>query len=236
MHQSKVLLPLLMLATAILVAGCSPGDPLARLQKELDRYPEYSIILNDMRIDGNFSKDYYHQYKVITAEKQSGSAEMDVRERVLDAERVSKQHYARYQDKLGMVLVSKTQDGIDAVPQPAQYRYVGDNRYGQWRTHSNGTSFWEFYGQYALISHMVGSMQRPIYRSEWDSYRGAQRRGQTFYGPNNDFGTRGSVTRTSNPNFFQRQQARQSASRNSFQSRVRSRASSTRSSSSRGGK
>ncbi len=227
---------IVLLLLAVVVVGCSPPDPLLRLQKGLDRYPEYAIILNDMRIDGNFSKDYYHQYKIVVGEKKSGSDDLEVSERILDAERVSQKHYARYQDKLGMVLVSKDQEGVDGVPQPAQYRYVGNNRYGEWRTNSNGTSFWAFYGQYAMLSHIMGSGQRPIYRDEWNSYQGSRRRGQTYFGPNNDFGTRGSVTRTTNPGFFQRQQARQAASRNSFQSRVRSRASSSRSSSSRGGK
>lgn len=224
------------LLPVVLVIACTPPDPFLRLQRELDVYPEYSVILEDMRVDGNFTKDYYHQYKLVIGEEQEGSDELAISERLLDAERVSSQHYERHQDHLGMVLLSKTQEGVEQVPQPAQYRYVGDERYGTWRTNSNGGSFWEFYGKYALLSHVLGTVSRPIGRDEWTNYRSSWRGGRTYYGPNNDFGTRGTVTRTTHANFFQRQQARQAASRSSFQSKVRSRASSSRSRSSRGGK
>ena len=42
---------------ALVVGGCVAGDPLERLQGELDRYPEYSVILADMREEGTFSTD-----------------------------------------------------------------------------------------------------------------------------------------------------------------------------------
>lgn len=219
------------------VLACTPPDPLLRLQKELDVYPEYSVILEDMRVDGNFTKDYYHQYKVVIGQQLPGRDEIQMRERVLDDERVSKEFYRRHADHLGMVLLSKTQNSdVNTVPQPAQYRYVGDNRYGQWRSNGSGGSFWEFYGKYALLSHVFGSRDRTIGRGEYDSFRTARSAGRTYYGPSKQYGTNGSVTKTTHANFFARQQARQAAARSSFQSKVRSRASSSRSSSSRGGK
>ncbi|MEZ4761907.1 MAG: hypothetical protein R3C26_01480 [Calditrichia bacterium] len=33
-----------------------------KIQRELNDYPEYSIILEDMKMEGTFFKDYFHQY------------------------------------------------------------------------------------------------------------------------------------------------------------------------------
>ncbi len=42
---------------------------------------------------------------------------------------------------------------------------VGNPNYGQWRSQSNGSSFWEFYGQYALISSLFG--RGPMSYNSW---------------------------------------------------------------------
>ena len=46
---------------SLVVVGCGVGNPLERLQRTLDSYPEYSVILADMREEGTFSTDYWHQ-------------------------------------------------------------------------------------------------------------------------------------------------------------------------------
>ena len=49
------------LATAALGgAACASETPLERLQRELDPFAEYSVILQDMRPEG-----FYHQYRVV---------------------------------------------------------------------------------------------------------------------------------------------------------------------------
>lgn len=45
---------------------------------------------------------------------------------------------------------------------------VGNPTYGQWRS-SGGTSFWEWYGMYAMFSNLFGGQR--IYYSSWDRYR-----------------------------------------------------------------
>ena len=83
-----------------------------------------------------------------------------------------------------MVVLSKGPDGtVDRDEHPPGYQQVGDERYGQWRDDGGGRSFWEFYGQYALLSNLIGGFGRPIYRDDWDGYRDARGRGQTYYGP-----------------------------------------------------
>jgi hypothetical protein len=209
--------PLVVLATV----GCDTTPPLDRLQVELEQYPEYSVTLQDMREDG-----YYHQYGVVIGEPQSSSDDLVFRDSILDWQEVGRDTYDQYREHLGMVILSKGPDGVvDRNQHPPGYQQVGNERYGQWRNDGGGRSFWEFYGQYALLSHMVGGFGRPIYRNDWGGYQSARGRGQTYYGPGGEYGSNGSVTRQTNPNFFRRQQARQAASSRSFGDRVRSRTS-----------
>ena len=95
----------------LVVGGCVVGDPLARLQGALDRYPEYSVILADMREEGTFSTDYWHQYRVTTGEREAGSDDLVYAENIRDWERVDRRTFARYQPYLGMVILSKGTDG-----------------------------------------------------------------------------------------------------------------------------
>ncbi len=46
---------------------------------------------------------------------------------------------------------------------------VGNPNYGQWTTNSNGMSFWEWYGMYALISNILHPY--PINYNRWAPYR-----------------------------------------------------------------
>lgn len=210
-------------------AACDTQSPLERLAAQLERYPEYSVILQDM--DESWS-GYSHQYRVITGEPRDGSDELVHRESILDWQEVDSGTYERYRPSLGMVVLSKGADGVEGGTHPPGYQQVGDERYGRWRDDGGGRSFWEFYGQYALLSNLVGGFGRPIYRDDWNGYQDARRRGETWYGPGRGgaagsggrtYGTNGSTTRQTSPDFFRRQQARQAAQSRSFGQRVTSR-------------
>ena len=207
-------------------AACDTQTPLERLQAQLEPYPEYSVVLQDMDED-LFGQS--HRYRVVVGQPQAGSEELVYREAVLDWQRVDSGTYERHRPSLGMVVLSKGADGsVDRDAHPPGYQQVGDERYGQWRQDGGGRSFWEFYGQYALLSHIIGGFGGPIYRDDWGGYQDARRRGQTYYGPGTagggrTYGTNGSTTRQSNPDFFRRQQSRQAAQGRSFGQRVTSR-------------
>jgi len=55
----------ILLGCVILAAACAAPPPLARLQDTFKDYREYSISLGDMKEEGNFFKEYYHQYKIV---------------------------------------------------------------------------------------------------------------------------------------------------------------------------
>ncbi len=209
-----------LLAVALLTAAsCETQSPLDRIRQQLEGYPEYSVVLQDMTDEG---WGYSHQYRVAVGQPQPGSEEPVYTEHVLEWQDVDSGTYERYRSSLGMVVLSKGAGGtVDRDEHPPGYQQVGDERYGQWRNDGGGRSFWEFYGQYALLSNLMGGFGRPIYRDDWNGYRDARGRGQTYYGPGGGvYGTNGSTTRQTSPDFFRRQQARQATQSRSFGQRV----------------
>ncbi len=207
---------------AVLLAGCGGSTPLEKLKRDLDRYPEYSIILEDMMVDGNFFKEYYHKYKIIRGEAAGDS--LVYYTEITDWVRVDKDYFNEYQRYLGMTLAAKTRDGeVIETPQPPAYHYVGNERYGQWRHDNSGNRFWEFYGQYAFLQALLGGFGRPIYYDDWDTYRRYRSRGEPYFGKNRQYGTYGESTKKTNPTFFQRRQAREAAQKSSFSEKLKQR-------------
>jgi len=207
----------------VLLMSCGSQAPLDRLKAQLDQYPEYSVILEDMKEDGNFIKDYYHRYKVVYSEKPDAE-EQSTRSEISDWFRVTRNEFDKYKNYLGMVILSKSADGqVSNSQYPPGYQYVGDSRYGNWRQDGRGNSFWEFYGKYAFFSHVFRSFSRPIYRSDWNSYRDSRAARRPYFGRNKEYGTNGSVTKRTNKNFFERRRQRDVARKARFSERVRQR-------------
>ena len=197
--------------------GCGGGgDPLVEIRAAYAATPTYSVVLDDMKEEGNFFKTYFHKFQIVTPEQ---TTETDWKE-------VSKDLFEYSLPFLGMTVFTK-QDGkeVETVGPPG-YEYVGNTRYGEWRTDSSGQSFWAWYGQYALISHLLGPS--PIYRNDWDAYRGHTSQQRPYYGPNQGYGTNGSVTRAKKPDFFARQQSAELSRKASFANRVDQRIGRTR--------
>ncbi|NIW79287.1 MAG: hypothetical protein GWN16_07410, partial [Calditrichae bacterium] len=179
----------LMVFAVILLAACGPSSPVENLKEDLNRYPQYSIILEDMKQEGNIFKDYFHRYKIVYAEKVDNSDSLVFLDNITDWLEVKEKEYQKYQDYLGMAIASKTPDGeVTEAKYPPGYQYVGNPRYGQWRQDSHGNSFWEFYGKYAFISSMFSLFSRPVYMNDWDTYRDYRQTGRPYYGRNQRYG------------------------------------------------
>jgi hypothetical protein len=214
----------------LLFISCAQRSPVERLQSQLNQFPEYTIILQDMNEEGLFFKDYYHRYKIVFAQKVEGYPDsLLYYTDVTDWINVDKNEYEQNANYLGMVLASKGgESGISNVPSPPGYQYVGNERYGRWRQDSHGNSFWEFYGRFAFFSHVFGGFTRPLYRSDWDDYRGYRNMGRPYYGRNNQYGTHGTLTKQTNRSFFQRQRAKAQARKSGFMNKFKQRTSRSR--------
>lgn len=209
----------------LVLGACDGGPDLDVLRKHYDSYPEYSILLHDMRIEGNFFKEYYHRYRTVFRE-ETQSTEAVFRDEITDWMRVSAKTYEAYGPFLGMTILGKGAEGkLSQTPEPPGYSYVGDERYGHWQTDTSGNSFWEFYGKYAMMRAFFGmAFGRPIYRNEWNDYQSHRSNGRPYFGGVKQYGTSGTVIERTNPDFFQRRKTLEASRKASFQEKVRSRA------------
>lgn len=220
--QSLKLLSVAFLGLFLL--SCQPSSPVSQIQKQLESYPEYTIILEDMKEEGNFFTDYFYRYKLVYGEPVSGSDSLIYRTGTTDWYRVSKKEFQNNYNYLGMALVSKSADGKTSdTPGPPGYQYIGDKRYGRWRTDNSGNSFWAFYGKFAFFSYMFGGLTRPVYANDWNNYRRYRGDGRPYYGRNKQFGTQGSYTKQTKKSFFDRRKAREASRKSRFSQKVNNR-------------
>jgi len=212
----------------LLVVGCgAPRDPVTRLIKQYEGTPFLSITLEDMKITHSPFPEYYHEYQILHGE----TAETMTSEKT-GWIRVSGKVYRKREGMLGMSLYSRNDKQEFPDPHPAGYGYVGDDRYGHWRTDDRGNRFWEFFGKYMFFSSMFRMFSGPVYYRDYDMYRSYRSAHRPFFGSHRQYGTAGAYTRKTNKSYFQRTRT----SGNDFKSRVSRRMGRSRSGfSSRGG-
>lgn len=201
------------LLAALPLTGCGgpKTGPAEKLARHLQKEPQYAIILNDMKQEGNFFPSYYHQYRVDIGEKSTTYQFVEVDE----------SYFRKNQSYLGMVLASKTADGkVSNTPFPNGYQYVGNSQYGNWRTNSSGGSFWEFYGKYMMISQVMHWAGHGLGRNHYNTYSSYRASSRPFMGPNGEYGTNGSITKKQKPNFYAKRQMKKSRSSSRFKDKV----------------
>ncbi len=209
----------------LFLAGCSGGeDPVEELVEDLNRYPEYSLILEDLREEEGFFPDYFLRFKILTAagKEAAGRDTLVWEEKLSEEYQVSEEVYGQYENYLGMVVASKTAEGRLTGPgqaHPPGYQHVGNPQYGSW---DNG-GFWQFFGPYMMMSQLMGGWR--VNRADYGDYRRSYENGQPYSGPNTGgrtpFGTGGTTVERNRPEFFKRYQQRLGSPR--FQERVQSR-------------
>ncbi len=208
----------------LFIAACSSNDfkksPVDNLIKEMSTQPKYTILLHDMDVEGTFSKTYKHQYQIITEKDSTPSAE------TTDWYEVSENFFMLHQNNMGMEIASKAADGTvtKTVSPPGYSQYVGNSQYGQWKTGNDGSSFWEFYGKYAMLSTMFNLIS-PVQRSYWSDYRSNYYgMGRPYYGQKVNgaysYGTYGRNNSTSATSNTKRWNTK--ASNSNFKNRVNS--------------
>lgn len=89
-------------------------------------------------------------------------------------------------DAIGMDIYAKGlgefDDQADQEASPPGMVYVGDTDTGEWKTDSNGNSFWAFYGQYRFFSDLIGGPYPYHYRYEYDEWNRSYRHaGHPYY-------------------------------------------------------
>ena len=197
--------------------GCGgPPSAIEQIRTALKGAPTYSIILDDMKEEGNFFTSYYHKYRIIMEDRSTDTGWVEV----------SKEEYNRYLPFLGMTIWVKKEGKDGESIGPPGYEYVGNPKYGSWQRDSSGNSFWVFYGQYRLISDLLGG--GPIYRNHYRDYNTYRSQGRPYYGSKKQYGTNGSITKRQKPNFYSRRMSQANLKKASFSDRVNKRIGRTR--------
>jgi hypothetical protein len=142
------------------------------------------------------SAEYFHKYLVTE----------DGRATETDWQSVDEATFEQHAGNLGMDIVSKPyaafEDEKIVSPTPAGLAFVGNPKYGEWRTDNSGVSFWAWYGAYRLFSDLLGARGLPYNyrRDEWNTWSTGYR-GKPYYGEDRDkkerYGTGGYVTGSS---------------------------------------
>ncbi len=226
MHGLKSFRPSIWLFLSILalmlVAGCKSDTrlPIEALKNSMKNEPTCSIILENMKEEGNFIKSYFHKYRVVDTKDGYTT----------DWLKVPENYFRQNEQLLGMSLFSKKDGKIETNPAPPGYHFVGDRKYGQWRTDSYGNRFWVFYGQYRLLTDFMGGWYRPVYHRDFDSYQVFKKRNVPYFGTNNQYGSTGKVVKQVKPSFYERRMAKERARKASFTDKVSKRIGRTRTS------
>lgn len=141
----------------------------------------------------------YHKYTIIENDKKKETNWV----------KVSEDEYWKHEEHLGLTIVSKpygfyeeekttsaSPTGLGLIAQPKVVAGVstGNNQYGEWKQKSDGTSFWEFYGQYRLMTDLIGGFGQSHYSyDDWDHYNRSDRK-KSYYGRKDQYGTYGAAT------------------------------------------
>lgn len=192
-------------------------NPIDSLITALYNEPDYSIILHDM--DYNEASDNYrHKYQLVIAKSSPDT----VLSELTEWKPVSDELFNEHIDNLGMELATKKNGVLKKAVAPAGYsNYIGNEKYGQWNQ-QGGSSFWEFYGKYAMLSSIFYMVSSPVRYSYWNDYhRNYRPYGRSYYGSSSS-GSRmyGTNSVTSRTNFKNRNWNTKTSS---FKNRVRSR-------------
>lgn len=164
--------------------------------------PSYTIVLADMDMDES-EETFKHKYQVIYP------VDSVLKDSITQWYAVDEAYFWKNEDNLGMALVTKSEDGtLNKIASPPGYdNYVGNEKYGSWNSGSTGSSFWVFYGQYAMMSTLFGMNRSPVSYDNHRRYSSTYKGSRPYYGASNTnptYGTKSAAMRKSNPTFFSR--------------------------------
>ena len=159
-----------------------------------------SAVLVDTHATGFLIKTYYQKYRVIT--DYDNIEEMIVR--------TSREFAKKNMKNIGMSLYRKLENKEDTLPFPPGSSYIGVPEYGEWRKSvKTGKTRWVFWKAYKDFPKYFGwGSWRPT-EEFYQQLRNSQVAQTPYYGPDEEFGVNGSVTRENFPHFFNAERTKQ---------------------------
>lgn len=167
---------------------------------------QITSILIDSHATGFLIKTYYQKYRVIYGFQ-------NVEEMIV---RTSKEFAVKNIPNMGMSLYRNNENVEETLPLPPGSLYIGNREFGQWKKMKSGKMKWSFYKVYKNIPRYLGW---GTFRPDMDFYQKMRTEvslNQPFYGPNNEFGLNGRITRENFPYFFTEERTRKVEFKNLF--------------------
>jgi len=151
-----------------------------------------TFILIDVHATGFLIQTYYQKYRIV-------SDYGDVEELVV---RTSKEFAKKHLNHVGLSLYRKNDLNEEIIPLPPGSLFIGNPAYGFWRTLKDGRVVWRFYKSFKNFPQYLGWGNFRPDNEFYQRMRSAINLNQAFFGPNNEFGPKGSVTKQGFPHFF----------------------------------
>lgn len=153
-----------------------------------------SVVLIDTHSTGFIIKTYYHKYKIVY-----GFQTFD--ELIV---RTSRNFAQKHEKHIGMSIFRRNDELEESfAPLPPGSVFIGDRDFGRWRETSTGR-IWQFYRAYRYLPVYLGLDDYTITYKFYQEILQRLREKKAFYGFNDEFGTKGSVTRKEFPAYFEK--------------------------------
>jgi hypothetical protein len=138
---------------------------------------------------------YFHKYLL----------EQEAETRETDWEPVDPDVYDANFEYLGMAILAKPygvfEEDRDVQAAPPGMAYVGNDKYGEWKTDGSGNSFWSWYGKYAMFSMLFNSRPSFYGYNSWNGWNSGYRNSRPYFGETQNgirqYGTSGTAVKQS---------------------------------------
>ncbi|MBC75699.1 MAG: hypothetical protein CME64_06765 [Halobacteriovoraceae bacterium] len=153
-----------------------------------------SVILVDTHSTGFIIKTYYQKYKVVYGFQTY--EELIVR--------TSRAFTQKNKDYIGMSIFRRSEDLNESfTPLPPGSVFIGNRDFGRWRNTSKG-KVWSFYRAYRYIPQYTGLKSYTATYNVFQQIQKSVRDNTPFFGFNDEFGTKGSITKREFPAYFKK--------------------------------
>lgn len=158
-----------------------------------------SVILTDIHSTGFLIKTFYHKYKIVYGFQSY--EELIVR--------TSRAYSSKNQKNIGLSVFRRSNFNEDEsfTALPPGSVFIGNKSFGSWVLDDSGDKVWKFFRVYRQLPTYLGWHNYKPTFSDYSKIKIYKEQNKPFYGPNNDFGTEGKITKKAFPNFFKRNKA-----------------------------
>ncbi len=196
--QKFFLYTILVIAYLGLAKALSPSEHGIQFLKNESQFSKIlkskniTVILIDTHATGFLIQTFYQKLRVITDYEHID--EMIVR--------TNKEFAKKNKDFIGLSIYRKSSDTEEFLPLPPGSLYIDNPEYGEWKTSKKGVIYWAFHKSYKNFPRYLGWGKFKITKDFFQQMKSSISLNRPFFGPNEEFGPNGKITKKNFPHFF----------------------------------